>query len=194
MKTSFYVLSLALLISGCGMAPNPNLTVSSESYQLPQTVSADPSSNGGHPEQTNYTCPAQANVKPKVGSSYSADLSNTYQVCASTVTASDILVYGKPYQADSSQGVPKVCLYPVDVVDSTHAYPKLDQGGKAMSICVSYDPAGMKFSFVSTNYNAAMIVSEADQPNMNWCLQQAGFNLQTANLGSCPTFASGKFR
>jgi hypothetical protein len=181
---SAVILSMAILTTGCGNVmhkQDSSLSAPQGSYAL--TAGAyDPLANGGHPdEQDQYSCPAQANILPQ--NEARTDGTDRYTVCASKTSQTAIVVHPEAYSAVSASGE-RLCAYPIQVVDSTHVFPKINQYGGAMFQC--FDPSSPQLDFPKTQFNALVVVAEADQLSMSRCLESTGVQ--------CPSYSYGKFR
>lgn len=158
-RTSLGILAL-VLFWGCG---NP---FHRKEFSPGGTASRSYSTSAPESQVAGYNCPAFPNVR----NARTGEISMT--ACPSAQNGSDVaLLVESPIQS--------VCVFPAQVVDSTHVYWKIDAatGGPlvkcgALPVVTSYyDPIKPAiFSFPSTNYNAVYVVDEIDREDMNLCM------------------------
>jgi hypothetical protein len=173
----------AAALGGCGNI-NPDLVARASKDSLTGTTGTlDPFANGGFTDP-GYTCPGSPNLKPTY--TYHTDGSDTYTACPSQANSTDVSIHGKP-SADTPAGVTRrICVFPIQIVDASHFYPKYNQYARPTVSCVAFAEP-IRLSYPATNYNALAIVEEADEARMEDCLAKL-------NTSICPAYSRGQFR
>lgn len=190
-------LGAAALSAGCGNLNSRSapLTAAASSYRPGSSGYQDTSANGGHPELTDYACPSAANVTDKAN--YSVGGANQYTVCTSKKNTNDVAVFGTPGQTGAGSATPKICFFPVDKVSDQNIYykPVSTTNTAPIHACVAWSPSGMKYSFGSMQFNAAIIVTEPRLEEMKQFLVRFYPNIAYASDQLWPAgSATGSFR
>jgi len=177
---------IASLATSCGnyAGGGRGLRVSSSGINYGATADLTGLSGLGTTTDGVYSCPNTANVLSNGDALYSS--AGKYTVCTQSSNAANIKIHG---QTNGSNGI---CVFPIQVVDSSHIYFKPDlTTGLPLNSCATVDATstsnGIAMSFSNIAYNAAFIVDDADQAAMQLCLANG-------NSGGCPQYSYGKFR
>ncbi len=176
-------LSLAVFFVACGKMGSPSKIKVLDGVK--QNLVQSTANNGGFPQDTAHTCPAQPNILPLTGS-YHSDGSDRYTLCPAKANETAFSIHGVPHSSGGPN--PKICVFPYLVIDATQSYPVWDQNNVPYAQCLPMTNQTMVFSFPGTVFNAVFIVDDADKDLMSYCLTQS-------NWGLCPAgYSFGWFR
>jgi hypothetical protein len=164
--------------TGCGNWVKSGVVHTADpSIYKPSTTSySDPSSNGGYPGDTSYTCSNASPVTAYGGA-------DRYTVCSGNSNSYALAIHGNP-----SSGKSQVVVFPVDVISSSSFVPNFDSSGNVMyaPADASSGTAHVSFSGSGLRINGAFVVTQADAGDMYWCLQNGAFS-------SCPAYSYQRF-
>lgn len=130
-----------------------------------------------------FSCPSSANVLPDYD--VYLDGSGVYSACAHKSDANQVKLSGKASRNSNN----RICVFPAEVVDSTHWYVKPDLStGRPLVSCQTLSGSEAVFNFAATKYNALFVAEEHDMQQMSDCLQ-------SGHYPSCPAMYSyGRFK
>jgi hypothetical protein len=167
----------ALLACSCSNGSSSSMT-----NHVSSTTSQDTYLNDINPDGTTtlngYTCPEEPNVVPDADSG--VIFSDRWTVCQNTQYPSAIQFTGT---ASESQ----VCIFPIEVQNST-AFSRPDPTtGLPMYSCVAPSTTAAYASFANVTFNAVIIVELENVQQMQTCIYAGTWN-------SCPAYSYGTFR
>lgn len=132
-------------------------------------------------ETSPFICPTEANIKPHHDTEL--DGQGQYATCYARSSLYQIRV-----DATVESPPDKICVFPIQYVDSTTSYLKPDlQTGRPLSVCAGFVEGRSLFDFDLIRYNALIVVPEASREAMTSCLE-------SGQAWACPAYSYGKFR
>ncbi len=184
----FGVFSSSGILTGCGqLVGMPSSSYVVAPYRNSGSFSEGASDWSAVDPLTNadYDCSKRNTIEPKfIVHELNTD---TYTACANKTKTTEILLSGKPY-IENGATQQRLCVFPVEIVDVRHVYPKWDfKTNAALSTCTAYSADGMHFDFPLTRYNAVIVVAESQRGAMSLCLG-------TGNTQACPEYSYGQFK
>jgi hypothetical protein len=170
------------VLAGCGNTNQHYVdTALSSSYLTTNRPYSSPFANCGHPEVTDFECKGAQLTSPANDPQL-----GTFTVFTSKSNTTDVMIFGDALIQDDVS-FRQLCVFPIDVVDSTHKFYKIAPNGLPMVAQLGFSTQGIKASFPATQFNAAAVVSQANCAAMSDCLR-------IGRPGSCPSYVFGQFR